>query len=96
MADLSKISNAAEELNDEKTGKNVFLNSSLQNDYPSEILFASDYDEDEEDDVEDDFDEGDEELFDEDDSIEEGYEEDFDFDEDEEEDDEEEKFGKYN
>lgn len=96
MADFGKILIEAEESNDEKRGKNIFLNSFLQNDYPSEILFASDYDDEEEDDLDDDFDEEDEELFDDDDLIEEGYEEDFDFDEEEEEDDEEEEFGKYN
>lgn len=97
MADLSKLVTAAEELKEEERRENIFLYSFLQNDCPSEIFFASDYDEEDEDDMDDDFVEEDEELFNEDDLIEEGYEEDFDFDEEEDEDEEdEEEFGRYN
>jgi hypothetical protein len=98
MADLSKVLNETVGIDEELFKEMITQNPLCQNFYKSDVLLASDFDDEDEDndDADDDFEEEDEDLFDEDDIEEEGYEEDFDFDEEEEEEDEEENLGKYN
>lgn len=97
MADFSKYLNMESNLEDEHAKKKFFEPFSLKSKYSDDLLYASDFEDEDDEDIDDDFNEEDEDLFDEDDLIDEGYEEDFDFDEEEEEeDDEDENFGRYN
>ncbi len=98
MAELSKaLNNSAGMDEDEDRFTEMIAHiSAFPNAYNSEVLFASDFDDEDEDEEEDEFEEDDEDLFDEDELEEEGYEEDFDFDEEEEGDDEDEDAGTYN
>lgn len=95
MIELSKALEGFHELKEEFSSAINQQVTQLPAALTKDLLFASEYDDDDND---DDFDEEDEDLFDEDEFIEEeGYEEDFDFEEEEEEEDEdEEAFGNYN
>ena len=96
MTDLSKVLNEAVGIDEEQFKEMITQNSLIHDAYKSDILFASEYNDEDEDVEDDDFDEEDEDLFDEEELEEEGYEEDFDFDEEEEDEEDEEDLGKYN
>jgi hypothetical protein len=96
MAELSNALNDSAGMDEDQLKEIMNQISAFPSVYDSEILFASNFDDEDEDEDEDEFEEEDEDLFDEDELEEEGYEEDFDFDEDEDEEEEDEDVGTYN
>lgn len=97
MAEFSNALNDSDGMDEDQLKEIMNQISAFPGVCNPEILFASDFDDEDEDEAdEDEFDEEDEDLFDEDELEEEGYEEDFDFDEDEDEEEEDEDVGTYN
>lgn len=95
MAELRKVLNDSAGMNEDQFKEMITQNSLFPDTYNSNILFASDFED--EDEEEEEFEEEDEDLLDEDELVEEeGYEEDFDFDEEEDEEAEDEDVGTYN
>jgi hypothetical protein len=96
MIDLSKVLNEPAGVDEEPFKEMITQNPICQDAGKSNIIFASEFEDEDEDIEDDDLGEEDEDLFDEDELEEEGYEEDFDFDDEEKEEDEEEDLGRYN
>ena len=96
MIDLSKVLNEPVGVDEEPFKETILQNPPFQGTGKSDIIFASEFEDEDEDIEDDDLEEEDEDLFDEDELEEEGYEEDFDFDEEEKEEEDEEDLGKYN